>query len=106
MARPCLKTVSPRHGFEVRAVPTNDGYDWYGHRTGDANTQYAAVLDCVYEMALDLVGANAITPSAAVALVMVDENWRALPTHVKAIIKRVEEESCVIAYTPSMTPLP
>ena len=92
MARPCPKTVSPRHGFEVRAVPTNDGYLWYDYLTGNCPDQYAAILDCVYEMALDLVGANAITPSAAVALVMVDEGWRVLPTHVKAIIKRVEED--------------
>lgn len=92
MARPCHKTVSPRHGFEVKAVPTRGGYDWYRSSFGNPLTHYAAILDCAYEMALDLVGANAITPSAAVALVMVDENWRALPTHVKALIKRVEEE--------------
>ena len=92
MARPCPKTVSPRHGFEIRAVPTNDGNFLYDCLIGQYPVEYAAVLDCVYEMALDLVGANAITPSAAVAVVMVDENWRALPTHVKAIIKRVEED--------------
>ena len=92
MARPCHKTISPRHGFEVKAVPTNDGIFLYDCLIGRYPAEYAAVLDCVYEMALDLVGANAITPSAAVAVVMVDENWRALPTHVKAIIKRVEED--------------
>ena len=92
MARPCRKTISPRHGFVVKAVPTISGCDWYEYLTGDAPAHYAAVLDCVYEMTLDLVAANAITPAAAVAKVMVDENWKVLPTHVKAIIKRVEED--------------
>lgn len=87
MARPCLKTISPRHGFVVEAVPTVNGWDWFSEAPS-----YAAVLDCVYEMTLDLVAANAITPAAAVAKVMVDENWKVLPTHVKAIIKRVEED--------------
>lgn len=92
MSRPCHKTISPRHGFVVQAVPTVNRCDWYEYLTGDAPAHYAAVLDCVYEMTLDLVGANAITPAAAVAQVMVDENWKVLPKHVKAIIKRVEEE--------------
>jgi hypothetical protein len=86
VARPCLKTISPRHGFVVEAVPTVNGWDWFSEAPS-----YAAVLDCTYEMTLDLVAANAITPAAAVAKVMVDENWKVLPTHVKAIIKRVEE---------------
>lgn len=87
MARPCLKTISPRHGFVVKAVPTISGCDWFSEAPS-----YAAVLDSTYEMTLDLVAANAITPAAAVAKVMVDENWKVLPTHVKAIIKRVEED--------------
>lgn len=87
MSRPCRKTISPRHGFVVQAVPTVNGWDWFSEASG-----YAAVLDCVYEMTLDLVGANAITPAAAVAQVMADEYWKVLPTHVKAIIKRVEED--------------
>jgi len=87
VARSCHKTISPRHGFVVETVPTVNGWDWFSEASS-----YAAVLDCIYEMTLDLVGANAITTAAAVAQVMVDENWKVLPTHVEAIIKRVEED--------------
>jgi hypothetical protein len=38
-----------------------------------------------------VVNTDPITPAAAVAQVMKDEYWKVLPTHVKAIIKRVEE---------------
>ena len=47
------------------------------------------MLDCIYEMTLDLVDANADEPEKAIEQVLSDEGWRILPTHKKAVLDRV-----------------
>lgn len=52
---------------------------------------YGRVLDCVFEMAIDVSCANGISAEKAVEDVLRIENWRILPTHKKRIIQRIEE---------------
>ena len=51
---------------------------------------YSLILDCVYEMALDVAGANCISDDAAITQVLKDEGWRILPKHRKQILDRMK----------------
>ena len=92
MTQPCHKQASPRHGFVFDKVPTVKGSMYGGSITiYKSPHSYGCVLDCVFEMALDVSCANGISAEMAVGEVVQLEGWRILPTHKKRIIQRIEE---------------
>ncbi len=86
----CRKQESPRHGFVFDKVPTmqanshGGSFEFY-----ESPRSYAHVLDCIYEMTLDIADANGVEPAKAIEQVLSDEGWRILPTHKRMILDRV-----------------
>lgn len=87
----CRKQESPRHGFVFDKVPTVKGSLWGGGgvMVHDSPEDYGCVLDCIYEMTLDIADANGVEPAKAIEQVLSDEGWRILPTHKRMILDRV-----------------
>lgn len=83
-----LVNVSPRHGFKFTHIPTVVGGHPYHYES-----DYALILDCVYEMASDIADANSVSVDAAIDTVLKDESWRILPTQRKAIRNRIAENN-------------
>jgi len=82
--------ASPRNGFKFDRVPTVKGSTWGYQVTPLYHGDYGPVLDCVFEMADDIMTGNGVTAAQAVEQVCKDERWRLLPRHKKAIIERLE----------------
>lgn len=79
-------TTSSRHGFSFNRVPT--------YCRGDmryTQKDYAAILDCVYEMADMIANSNGVSNSRAIDTVLETEGWVILPTHRTMILKKLEE---------------
>ncbi len=93
MTQLCPKQASPRHGFVFDKVPTVKGsmYGCGGVLVHNSPEDYGCVLDCIFEMALDVSCANGVSAEKAVEEVVQLEGWRILPTHKKRIIQRIEE---------------
>lgn len=93
MTQSCHKQASPRHGFVFDKVPTIKGSmcGCGGVLFYASPKNYGCVLDCVFEMAIDVSCANGISAEKAVEDVLRLERWRILPTHKKRIIQRIEE---------------
>lgn len=89
MAQMTWPDVSPRHGFKYDRVPTVRGSMYGGGVTPIRHLDYGPVLDCIFEMADDIMTGNGISAAQAVDLVCKDERWRILPRHRKAIIARL-----------------
>lgn len=90
MATPVYKTLkSPRHGFAFDRIPSVRGSIHGGSVTRYHESTYAAILDCVYEMADQIASGNGVTHSAAINQVLKDEQWTILPTHKAAILVRL-----------------
>lgn len=75
---------SPRNGFEFSSMPSSKGVAYY------SIMDYAAILDCAYEMARDQAEGNGEPYPAAIEDVLRAEGWRILPTHRAAILARLE----------------
>lgn len=84
-----LKT--PRHGIEINFVPTVKGSVYGGSIGRYSNNEYAAILDCVYEMADAISTSNGVSPITAVKQVCQDEGWTVLPTHQDLIAILLED---------------
>ena len=82
--------VSPRHGFNFNEVPTVRGSMYGGSVVVHYEESYSLILDCVYEMALDIAGTNDISDDAAITKVLADEGWTILPKHRKQILNRMK----------------
>jgi hypothetical protein len=90
MTQTCRKQESPRYRFVFDKVPTMRVNRYGGScEFYSSPRSYGQVLDCIYEMTLDLVDANADEPEKAIEQVLSDEGWRILPTHKKAVLDRV-----------------
>lgn len=88
--KPLYRTLkSPRHGFSFNAVPTKKASMYGGSLTVHYPESYGPILDCVYEMAVDIAAANAVSDESAIATVLRDEGWRVLPTHRAQILQRL-----------------
>lgn len=81
--------VSPRHSFKFDRVPTVRG-SWHGGSiVYHYPESYGPILDCVFEMADDIMTGNGVTAEQAISQVLKDENWKILPTHRRAITARL-----------------
>lgn len=80
---------SPRHGFKFKEVPTKRGSIYGGSIVVHYEESYAAILDCVYEMADMVATANGWTIKKAIDTVLTDEGWTILPSHRADIEKRL-----------------
>ena len=91
MAQKIAIQESPRNGIKFDRVPANVAW-LLSHAIGsDAHKRktiladYAATLDCVYEMADGISTGNGVPPLRAIEQVLRDQGWNILPTH-KAVI--------------------
>lgn len=73
-----ISKTTPRHRIPYGKIPP-------GIRADD----YTAILDCVFEMADDIMTGNGWTADKSVDTVLRDERWRILPMHRKEIIRRL-----------------
>jgi hypothetical protein len=99
MVRKVAPTISPRHAFVFDTIPTIRGSMYGGGdvypnrcRTRNPADDYAAVLDCVIDMADALVSGNGARPDDAVGQVLRDEDWRILPSHRAMIVHRLRAQ--------------
>jgi ectoine hydroxylase-related dioxygenase (phytanoyl-CoA dioxygenase family) len=94
MPCPIPKTLTPRHKFEIKAIPTRSlplSVLWHTDRPRHVNA-YAATIDCVFEMADMVATSNGVSHDVAIDTVLRDEGWTILPTHRRMILQRLQGE--------------
>jgi hypothetical protein len=90
MSERILLRKSPRFGLPFDRVPTVRGSMYGGSIIRHYPDSYGAILDCVYEMADQVMTSNAIPAAAAIERTLQAEGWRLLPRHKKMIIEKLE----------------
>lgn len=76
---------TPRNTIPFCVVPVNLHNSCYSGSTDSKSSEYALILDCVFEMADAIATGNGVAIEVAIEQVLKDEGWNVLPQHRRLI---------------------